>query len=94
MLNDKIYISGGLQEDWMASRKFHCFDPENMQLTELPNMHHVHFSHHMITIWEQTTDQDVLCTVDTSECETHYYDATDEQVTLATHINLLCLHDY
>ena len=86
VLDGKIYICGGLKEDWMASKKFHCFDPGSMQLTELSDMHHVRFSHHMITMWDETRGQDVLCTVDTAECETHYYDPSNDQVTCVLHI--------
>ena len=91
VLNGKIYVTGGLKEDWMASNKFHCFDSDNMQLTELPDMPSVRFSHHMVTIAEEATGQDVIFTIDSNEGETHYFNTSMEQVQVF-HILIRCLN--
>lgn len=80
VLNNKIYVSGGLTGDWMASKKFHCINTEDMLLTELPDMPQVRFSHHMFSYWKQAQGQDVVFTMDATEIDVHYFGTATRQV--------------
>ncbi len=83
VMKGKIFVSGGLKEDWMASHKFFSIDTDDMSLTELPDMPHVRFSHHMFSCWKDSEGQEVIFVVDSKGGGAMYFSPTASQVNCA-----------